>query len=95
MYFGGNYAKRGIKSIPIKVYDTPGFKDADPDNIEKNKLLISGMVLDKIHVYLLLVPTRVSQDIIGKTLTVALGDKMGSRRSKRRWQRVGGNFSIV
>ena len=43
--FGGLYDEElGLSSsMKINVFDTPGFADADIDNIRKNKLLIASL----------------------------------------------------
>ena len=42
--YDGHYVKHGI-DLNIRVFDTPGFGDADPDNLYKNKLL-SGFLIE-------------------------------------------------
>ena len=37
--YANNFKNAGIPKTRIRVYDTPGFGDADPDNIYKNRLL--------------------------------------------------------
>jgi len=59
--FANNYIKDGI-SGPIRVFDTPGFGDADPDSIYKNKILISNLVKKRIDVVILLIANRFDEE---------------------------------
>ena len=49
----------------MKIFDTPGFRDADIDNLEKNKFLIASIMSDDIHAYVLLLFNRVDQGAQG------------------------------
>ena len=54
--FGGYYDNQlGIsESIDINVFDTPGFDDANIENIAKNKLLIANSLQEDIHLVIYL-----------------------------------------
>ena len=58
--FGGLYDKElGLtKSLSINVFDTPGFSDANIENIRKNKLLIASAIKHQIHMIIFLVGPR-------------------------------------
>jgi len=66
-FLGGYYRSLGIPDLPVKIFDTPGFKDSDVDNLEKNKLLISSVISEDINAYVLVVPYRMSQAVSGRT----------------------------
>ena len=51
--------------ITMLVFDTPGFKDSDLSSLVKNRLLISGVITEDIHAYVLII-TRFSRSVIGK-----------------------------
>ena len=57
--FGGLYDRElGLdKSVTINVFDTPGFADANIDNIRKNKLLIASSLKNDIDMVIYLLPT--------------------------------------
>merc|ERR1712130_11740 len=63
--FGGLYDKElGLtKSLSINVFDTPGFSDANIENIRKNKLLISSAIKHQIHMIIYLVGPRFDANI--------------------------------
>jgi len=54
--FGGLYDKElGLtKSLKINVFDTPGFADANIENVRKNKLLIASSLKNDIHMVIFL-----------------------------------------
>jgi predicted GTPase len=57
--FGGLYNKElGVpENVKINVFDTPGFSDANIENIVKNKLLIASSLKNDIHMIIFLVPS--------------------------------------
>merc|ERR1711962_1028633 len=55
--YNSHYRKHGI-DVKIRIFDTPGFGDADPDNIYKNKLLIANLLKEEVHAVIHLIQNR-------------------------------------
>ena len=53
-FYGGRLASYNVKPYLMNLFDTPGFADSDPCQIEKNKERIAATLSEPIHAFIFL-----------------------------------------
>ena len=53
-FYGGLLSSYDVEPFPMNLFDTPGFADSDPCQIEKNKERIAATLSEPIHAFIFL-----------------------------------------